>query len=63
MFDHLVRDGIILFLIGIAILNKICPFMRQSRVSDLLPTFVTIGWLATIVGFVSLISGVFLNSW
>ena len=38
MFDHLVRDGIILFLIGVTILTKICPFIKQSRLSDMIAT-------------------------
>ena len=63
MFDHLVRDGVILFLIGITILNKICPFIKQSRVADTLATFLWIGWVSTVVGFVSLIAGVIVNSW
>ena len=63
MFDHLVRDGVILFLIGVTILNKICPFIKQSRVADTLATFLWIGWVSTVVGFVSLISGVIVNSW
>lgn len=63
MFDHLVRDGIILFLIGITMLNKICPAIKQSRVSDTLPTFLWIGWIATVVGFISLFAGVFIDSW
>jgi hypothetical protein len=63
MFDHLVRDGVILFLIGVTILNKICPFIKQSRVSDTLVTFLCAGWIATIAGFVSMIAGVYVNSW
>ncbi len=63
MFDHLVRDGVILFLIGVTILNKICPFIKQSRVSDTLATFLWAGWIATTVGFVSMMAGVYVNSW
>jgi hypothetical protein len=63
MFDHLVRDGVILFLIGVTVLNKICPFLKQSRVSDTLPTFLVAGWLATVTGFISMIAGVMVNSW
>lgn len=63
MFDHLVRDGVILFLIGITVLNKICPFIKQSRVADTLTAFLVIGWTSTIVGFVSMIAGVLVNSW
>lgn len=63
MFDHLVRDGIILFLIGVTILNKLCPAIRQSRVADTLPTFLCAGWIATVVGFISLIAGVIVDSW
>ncbi len=63
MFDHLVRDGVILFLIGVTILNKICPFLKQTRVSDTLVTFLCAGWIATVVGFVSMMAGVYVNSW
>ena len=63
MFDHLVRDGVILFLIGVTFLNKICPAIKQSRVSDTLTTFLWIGWTSTVVGFISLIAGVIVNSW
>ena len=63
MFDHLVRDGIILFLIGVTILTKICPFIKQSRVSDTLVTFLCAGWIATVIGFVSMMVGVYRNSW
>lgn len=63
MFDHLVRDGVILFLIGVTILTKICPFIKQSRVSDTLATFLWAGWIATVVGFVSMMRGVYVNSW
>lgn len=63
MFDHLVRDGVILFFIGITVLNKVCPFMKQSRLSDMLPTFLWAGWIATVVGFVSMMAGVIVNSW
>ena len=63
MFDHLVRDGVILFLIGVTILNKICPFLKQTRVADTLVTFLVAGWIATVVGFVSMMAGVYVNSW
>lgn len=63
MFDHLVRDGIILFLIGVTILTKICPFIKQSRLSEMLATTLWAGWIATVVGFVSMMAGVYVNSW
>ncbi len=63
MFDHLVRDGVILFLIGITVLNKICPAIKQSRVAETLNTFLWIGWISTVAGFVSMMAGVFTNSW
>ena len=63
MFDHLVRDGVILFLIGVTILTKICPFIKQSRVSDMIVTSLWAGWIATVVGFISMMAGVYKNSW
>jgi hypothetical protein len=62
MFDHLIRDGVILFLIGVTILNKICPFLKQSRLSDMIVPFLCAGWIATVIGFVSMIAGVIVNS-
>ena len=34
MFEHLVRDGIILFLAGITILTKVVPALRMKRFTD-----------------------------
>ena len=64
MFDHLVRDGVILFLIGITVLTKVSPAIRQKGLSDdALKISLWIGWVATVVGFVSMITGVIVNSW
>lgn len=64
MFDHLVRDGVILFLIGITILTKVSPAIRQKGLSDdALKISLWIGWISTVVGFVSMITGVMVNSW
>lgn len=64
MFDHLVRDGVILFLIGVTSLTKVSPTIRQREMSDnLLKLSLWIGWAATVVGFVSMMTGVMVNSW
>ena len=63
MFDHLVRDGIILFLAGITILTKVSPTLKMRRYSQSAIKFsVTIGWAMTVVGFISMIVGVFTES-
>ncbi len=64
MFEHLVRDGVILFLIGITVLTKIAPALRLKFYSDRLMTgSVSTGWVLTVVGFISMIAGVFTDSW
>jgi len=64
MFDHLVRDGVILFLIGVTVLTKVSPAIRQKGLSeDALKISLWIGWIATVIGFTSMICGVLVNSW
>jgi hypothetical protein len=64
MFEHLVRDGVILFLSGITILTKISPAIRQKELSDgLLKGSIWAGWIATVFGFTSMMVGVGINSW
>ncbi|MCX8043307.1 MAG: hypothetical protein N3B18_04190 [Desulfobacterota bacterium] len=64
MFDHLVRDGVILLLIGVTVLTKLSPAIRQKGMSDnALKLSLWIGWGSTVVGFVSMICGVIYNSW
>ncbi len=63
MFDHLVRDGIILFLAGITILTKISPTLKLKRYSQSAIKYsVCTGWVLTVVGFISMIIGVFTES-
>jgi|GEM_PF-771255 len=63
MFDHLVRDGIILFLIGITILTKISPTLKLRRYSDnAIKYSVTTGWILTVIGFITMMFGVFSES-
>ena len=63
MFDHLVRDGIILFLIGITILTKISPTLKLRRYSDNAMKYsVTTGWILTVIGFLTMMFGVFSES-
>ena len=64
MFEHLVRDGIILFLAGVTILTKVVPALRMKRFSDTaLAGTLTIGWVMTLIGFASMCAGVFTDSW
>lgn len=64
MFDHLVRDGVILLLIGITVLTKLSPAIRQKGMSEnALKISLWVGWILTVVGFVSMICGVIFNSW
>jgi len=64
MFEHLVRDGTILFLAGITILTKIAPALRLRRYTDAaVGTVLGIAWLLTVIGFVSMCAGVATNSW
>jgi len=64
IFGHLVGDGVILFLIGVTILTKISPAIRQRELSDnLLKISLWVGWTATVVGFVSMMCGVYFDSW
>lgn len=63
MFDHLVRDGVILFLIGITILTKISPALKLKRYADnAIKLSVTIGWISTVIGFITMVCGVFIES-
>lgn len=64
MFDHLVRDGVILFLSGITILTKISPAIRQKELSDnLLKGSIWAGWIATVIGFTCMMVGVRIDPW
>lgn len=64
MFDHLVRDGVILFLAGVTILTKVAPTLRLKRYSDsTIGVSLGIGWALTVVGFVAMVTGVFTDSW
>ena len=63
MFDHLVRDGIILFLTGITILTKVSPSLKLRRYSQSAINYSVIaGWLLTVIGFISMIIGAFTES-
>ena len=63
MFDHLVREGIILFLTGITILTKVSPTLKLKRYSQSAIKYsVYTGWILTIIGFISMIIGVFTES-
>ncbi len=64
MFDHLVRDGVILFLIGITVLTKVTPALRMQRFSDgAVYGSGWTGWILTVVGFISMVIGVYLDAW
>ncbi len=64
MFEHLVRDGVILFLSGVTILTKVAPTLRLRKYTDTaVGTVLGIAWLLTVVGFVSMCAGVATNSW
>ena len=63
MFDHLVRDGTILFLTGITILTKVSPTLKLKRYSQRAVTYsVFTGWLLTLTGFISMMIGAFTES-
>jgi len=64
MFDHLVRDGVILFLFGITVLTKVAPAIRQKGLSDaILKISLWWGWVPTVIGFIAMMVGVAINSW
>lgn len=64
MFEHLVRDGTILFLAGITILTKIAPAIRQKRLAGhVLSGSLWAGWILTVLGFVAMVFGVVYDSW
>jgi ABC-type sulfate transport system permease component len=64
MFEHLVRDGVILFLAGITILTKVVPTLRLKRFTDnALAGTLAVGWVMTIIGFISMCAGVKMDSW
>ncbi len=64
MFEHLVRDGVILFLAGVTILTKVVPTLRLKRFTDkALAGTLGFGWVITIIGFVSMCTGVVTDSW
>lgn len=64
MFEHLVRDGTILFLAGITILTKVAPALRLRRYTDTaVGTVLAVAWGLTVIGFVSMCAGVATNSW
>ena len=63
MFDHLVRDGIILFLTAITILTKVSPTLKLKRYSQSALKFsVCAEWILTVIGFISMIIGAFTES-
>lgn len=64
MFEHLVRDGAILFLAGVTILTKVAPTLRLRKYTDTaVGTVLGIGWVLSVVGFVCMCTGVANNSW
>ncbi len=64
MFEHLVRDGVILLLAGITILTKIVPALRLKNYTDAaVGTILGIGWLLAVIGFISMCTGVAIDSW
>lgn len=64
MFEHLVRDGVILFLAGVTILTKVVPTLRMKRFTDnTLAVTLGIAWLMTLIGFASMCTGVAIDSW
>ena len=63
MFDHLMRDGIILFLTGITILTKVSPALKLRRYSQSAIKYsVFAGWVLTVIGFILMIIGAFTES-
>lgn len=64
MFEHLVRDGVILFLAGVTILTKVVPTLRMKRFTDsALAVTLGFGWVMTLIGFASMCAGVATDSW
>jgi len=64
MFEHLVRDGVILFLAGVTILTKVVPTLRLKRFTDsTLAVTLAVAWVMTIIGFISMCAGVATDSW
>ena len=64
MFEHLVRDGVILFLAGVTILTKVVPTLRLKRFTDkALAGTLGVAWVITIIGFISMCTGVATDSW
>jgi hypothetical protein len=64
MFEHLVRDGVILFLAGVTILTKLVPALRLKKFTDsALAGTLGVGWVLTLIGFASMCAGVFTDSW
>jgi len=64
MFEHLVRDGIILFLAGVTILTKVVPTLRMKNFTDTALAYTLgIGWVMTLIGFASMCAGVAIDSW
>jgi len=64
MFEHLVRDGVILFLAGVTILTKVVPTLRMKRFTDrALAWTLGFGWVMTLIGFASMCTGVAIDSW
>ena len=64
MFEHLVRDGVILFLAGITVLTKVAPAIRmKGYAEELFKGVVWAGWIPTVIGFISMIIGVYVDSW
>jgi len=64
MFEHLVRDGVILFLAGITILTKVVPTLRIKNFTDkALAGTLAVAWVMTIIGFICMCAGVATDSW
>lgn len=64
MFDHLVRDGVILFLIGVTLLTKVAPAIRLKINDDkLISGFIWTGWICAVAGFISMCVGASIGSW
>ncbi len=64
MFEHLVRDGVILFLAGVTILTKVVPALRLKRFTDkALAVTLGIGWVMTLIGFAIMCAGDAIDSW
>jgi hypothetical protein len=64
MFEHLVRDGTILFLIGVTTLTKVAPAIRQKQYSEeMLKYSIWIGWILTVLGFAFMVTGSVIDSW